>query len=45
MIASCSIVSILLSRLSLKEKLRRAHYTFIMVVMAGIAVPGFADAA
>jgi drug/metabolite transporter (DMT)-like permease len=44
MIASYSIVSILLSRLFLKEKLSRAHYAAIGIVMLGIAVLGLADA-
>lgn len=43
-IASYSIVSVILSRLFLKEKLSRAHYAVIMIVMIGIAVLGFADA-
>lgn len=43
-IASYSIVSILLSRLILKEKLSGAHYLVIALVLAGIAVLGIADA-
>lgn len=43
-IASYSIVSVILSRLFLKEKLSRAHYAVILLVMLGIAVLGFADA-
>src|SRR5690606_6702377 len=43
-IASYSIVSVLLSRLFLKEKLSRAHYAVIAAVMLGIAVLGAADA-
>lgn len=39
-IASYSIVSILLSRIFLKEKLTWKHYSVIAVVMAGIAILG-----
>lgn len=44
MVASYSIVSLLLSRLFLKEKLSRAQYASIALVMCGIAVLGFFDA-
>lgn len=41
MIASYSIVSLLLSRAFLKEKLNRKQYMAIALVMAGIAILGF----
>lgn len=44
MVASYSIVSVILSRLILKEKLSRAQYATIVVVMAGIAILGLYDA-
>ena len=40
MIASYSIVSLILSRIFLKEKLSRLQYIFIAVVMLGIAILG-----
>ena len=40
MIASYSIVSVLLSRIFLKEKLTKWQYAVIMVILAGIAVLG-----
>ena len=43
MIASYSIVSLILSRLFLKEKLTRAQYLVIAAVMAGIALLGVAE--
>lgn len=43
LIASYSIVSVILSRIFLKEKLSKLHYAVIMVVMIGIALLGFAD--
>ncbi|NLJ95844.1 MAG: EamA family transporter [Clostridiales bacterium] len=43
MIASYSIVSVILSRIFLKEKLSRLHYTLIIMVMIGIAVLGVAE--
>lgn len=43
MIASYSIVSVILSRLFLKEKLSKIHYVLIIIVMAGIAVLGVAE--
>ena len=42
LIASYSIVSVILSRIFLKEKLSRQHYTLILLVMIGIAVLGVA---
>ena len=44
MIASYSIVSALLSRIFLKEKLHAAQYALIAVVMLGIALLGLAEA-
>lgn len=42
LIASYSIVSVILSRIFLKEKLSKQHYTLIVLVMIGIAVLGMA---
>ncbi len=42
-IASYSIVAVLLSRIFLKEKLSKKHYILIAIVMVGIAVLGFAE--
>ncbi|MBQ8299170.1 MAG: DMT family transporter [Clostridia bacterium] len=44
MVASYSIVSILLSRIFLKEKLGIAQYISILIVMVGIAILGLQDA-
>lgn len=44
LVASYSIFSVILSRIFLKEKLTRAHYATIAVVIAGIALLGLADA-
>ena len=44
MVACYSIVSMLLSRIFLKEKLTKAQYACIAVVMIGIAVLGVYDA-
>lgn len=41
MIASYSIVSVLMGRLFLKERLTRTQYFFIALVMAGIFILGF----
>lgn len=43
MIASYSIVSVLLSRLFLKERLTRAQYAVVTIVIVGIALLGVAD--
>ncbi len=43
LIASYSIVSVILSRIFLKEKLSKLHYILIVIVMVGIAVLGFAE--
>ncbi|HEY2422164.1 MAG TPA: EamA family transporter [Neobacillus sp.] len=43
LIASYSIVSILLSRIVLKEKLSKQHYIVIIFVLLGIALLGIAD--
>lgn len=43
MIASYSIVSVILSRIFLKEKLSKIHYILIIIVMIGIAVLGIAE--
>ncbi len=43
MIASYSIFSVVLSRVFLKEKLSRAQYAVIVLVMAGIAILGIFD--
>ncbi|NLO10024.1 MAG: EamA family transporter [Clostridiales bacterium] len=42
LIASYSIVSVILSRIFLKEKLSKQHYILIILVMIGIAVLGIA---
>lgn len=42
-ISSYSIVSLILSRIFLKEKLSKFHYLVIAVVIAGIAILGFAE--
>lgn len=44
MVASYSIVSVILSRIVLKEKLTKAQYATVVVVMVGIAVLGLYDA-
>jgi uncharacterized membrane protein len=43
LIASYSIVSVILSRIFLKEKLSKLHYALIILVMIGIAVLGIAE--
>lgn len=43
MIASYSIISLILSRIFLKEKLTKAQYAMVAVVLAGIALLGLAD--
>lgn len=43
LIASYSIVSVILSRIFLKEKLSKKHYLFVAIVMIGIAILGFAE--
>jgi len=43
MIASYSIVSVILSRIFLREKLSKQHYILIIIVMIGIAVLGIAE--
>lgn len=43
LIASYSIVSVILSRIFLKEKLSKQHYALIILVMIGIAVLGIAE--
>lgn len=43
LIASYSIFSVILSRIFLKEKLSKSHYTIIIVVMLGIILLGIAD--
>lgn len=43
LIASYSIVSVLLSRIFLKEKLSKKHYLLVILVMLGIAVLGIAE--
>ncbi len=43
LIASYSIVSVILSRIFLKEKLNKQQYLVIMIVMIGIAILGFAE--
>lgn len=42
-ISAYSIVSLILSRIFLKEKLSKLHYLAIIIAIAGIAVLGFAD--
>ncbi|MBP8855896.1 MAG: EamA family transporter, partial [Oscillospiraceae bacterium] len=39
-ISSYSILSVLLSRIFLKEKLSKIHYAIIAVVMVGVAILG-----
>lgn len=43
LVASYSIVSVLLSRIFLKEKLSKKHYVLVIIVMIGIAVLGIAE--
>lgn len=43
LIASYSIVSVILSRIFLKEKLNKKHYILVAVVMIGIAILGIAE--
>lgn len=43
LIASYSVVSVILSRIFLKEKLSTVHYAMIMIVVMGIALLGIAD--
>ena len=43
MIASYSIVSLILSRIFLKEKLTKKQYIMVAVVMIGIALLGLAE--
>jgi drug/metabolite transporter (DMT)-like permease len=43
LIASYSIVSVILSRIFLKEKLSKQHYALIIIVMIGILILGIAD--
>lgn len=43
MIASYSIVSVLLGRIFLKEKLSAKQYIVILMIMIGIAILGFYD--
>jgi drug/metabolite transporter (DMT)-like permease len=43
LIASYSIVSVILSRIFLKEKLSKQHYALIIIVMIGILMLGIAD--
>lgn len=43
LIASYSIVSVILSRIFLKEKLSKKHYILVAMVMIGIAILGIAD--
>lgn len=43
LIASYSIVSVILSRVFLKEKLSKQHYILIIIVMLGIAILGVAE--
>ena len=43
LIASYSIVSVILSRIFLKEKLNKQQYLVITIVMIGIAILGFAE--
>lgn len=43
MIASYSIVSVILSRIFLKEKLSRKYYILIVIVLTGIAILGAAE--
>ena len=41
MIASYSIVSVILGRIFLKEKLTKKQYLFIAIVMTGVFILGF----
>jgi drug/metabolite transporter (DMT)-like permease len=43
LIASYSVVSVILSRIFLKEKLSTQHYIFVVIVLIGIALLGIAD--
>lgn len=43
LIASYSVVSIILSRIFLKEKLSTQHYSLVVLVIIGIALLGIAD--
>lgn len=43
LIASYSIVSVVLSHIFLKEKLSKQHYILVAIVILGIAVLGFAE--
>ena len=43
MIASYSIVSLILSRIFLKEKLTKKQYAMVLTVMIGIALLGLAE--
>lgn len=43
LIASYSIVSVLLSHIFLKEKLSKKHYIYVVLVMIGIAILGLAE--
>lgn len=43
LIASYSIVSVILSRIFLKEKLSKQHYALIIIVMIGIAILGISE--
>lgn len=43
LIASYSIVSVILSRIFLKEKLSKQHYALIIIVMIGIVVLGISE--
>lgn len=43
LIASYSIVSVILSRIFLWERLSKLQYVFVAIVMVGIAILGFAD--
>ena len=42
-VASYSIVAVLLSRIFLKEKLTKKQYAAVVIVMAGIALMGLAE--
>lgn len=43
LVASYSIISVILSRIFLKEKLTKAQYAAIVLVLAGVAVLGLAE--